>query len=115
MRLGCSVAAVLCLSTNVPLFATAVVPEATDTQNLVCAMSATVRGAAKSASTGLARPLSTTGRLHVLVVHARFADDAPVHSTLDDALFDPQRPGSLSHYYDTMSGGQLQLRGTVLP
>ncbi len=114
MRLGCSVAAVLCLSANVPLLATTVTPESTDAQNLVCAMSATGRGAAKSASSGLARPLSTSGRLHVLVVHARFADDAPVHSTLDDALFDPQRPGSLSHYYDTMSGGQLELRGTVL-
>ena len=51
-----------------------------------------------------------------MVVFARFRDEQ------EDALpayaadiFDPDRPGSLSHFYDTMSSGAMQLTGSVLP
>ena len=54
--------------------------------------------------------------MHVLVVFAHFQDEAP--QTVPDyalRLFDPDLPGSFAHFYRTMSFGQLQVRGTVLP
>ena len=51
-----------------------------------------------------------------MVVFARFRDeqaDAPPAYAAD--IFDPGRPGSLTHFYDTMSSGAMQLTGTVLP
>ncbi|NKB72205.1 MAG: T9SS type A sorting domain-containing protein [Candidatus Latescibacteria bacterium] len=32
-----------------------------------------------------------------------------------ETIFDPQRPGSFSHFYATMSFGRLQMRGAVAP
>jgi hypothetical protein len=60
---------------------------------------------------------ATKGRLHALVVFADFGRQAavPPVPAYADSLFDPTLPGSLSHFYDTMSFGQLQLEGTVLP
>ena len=58
----------------------------------------------------------TKGRLSALVVFARFRDETSAGDTSPGfaaALLDPQRPGSLSHFYDTMSFGQLRVRGTV--
>ncbi|MEW6754738.1 MAG: immune inhibitor A domain-containing protein, partial [Candidatus Latescibacterota bacterium] len=39
----------------------------------------------------------------------------PLPPAYASAIFDPEREGSLSHFYETMSEGQLHLRGTVLP
>ncbi|MEW6756029.1 MAG: immune inhibitor A domain-containing protein [Candidatus Latescibacterota bacterium] len=57
--------------------------------------------------------------LHALVVCAAFADEVearPLPSrSFAELVFDPGRPGSFFHFYDTMSQGQLRVRGTVLP
>ncbi|NKB71284.1 MAG: T9SS type A sorting domain-containing protein [Candidatus Latescibacteria bacterium] len=77
------------------------------------ALPPSVLGAAKQTS-----PSSShrAGRLNVLVIFARFADeqDRPVPAFAQD-LFNVDRPGSLSHFYRTMSSGQFQIQGTVLP
>lgn len=59
-----------------------------------------------------------TGTISVLVIFAQFAEearlgDAPPKDAED--LLDPDRPGSLTHYYHTMSTGQLRIDGIVLP
>jgi len=61
-------------------------------------------------------PKLTAGTYEALVVFARFSDDPPkeVPSWADD-LFNPDVPGSVSHYYEDQSIGRLHLRGTVLP
>ena len=71
-------------------------------------------GAAKSIV--LNQWLPARGKVNVLVVFARFADDphSPV-PTYGGDLFDVKLPGSFSHFYHTMSFGQLQVTGTVLP
>ena len=69
-----------------------------------------------------AKPLTslqptTSGKLHVLILFAKFAGEAPDDTTAPPYaahLFDPVRPGSFSHFYETMSFGQLQVLGTVL-
>jgi hypothetical protein len=58
------------------------------------------------------------GRHHALVIFAKFKGERPQVTTAPDyaeALFDQKRPGSLSHYYSTMSFGQMALSATVLP
>ncbi|MCC7264641.1 MAG: M6 family metalloprotease domain-containing protein [Candidatus Latescibacteria bacterium] len=61
-------------------------------------------------------PTTTTGPRLALLVFARFQDEParPVPSWAAD-LFNPDLPGSISHFYDTMSFGQLPLRGEVAP
>ena len=62
--------------------------------------------------------VETTGSLGALVIFAKFkgeasgSDSAPSWA---DELFDPSVPGSFSHFYDDMSGGQLNVQGQVLP
>ena len=49
---------------------------------------------------------------------ARFEDEAPESDSAPvwaDDLFDPGLPGSLAHFYHTMSSGQFEITGTVLP
>ena len=61
-------------------------------------------------------PSPATGRVQAMVVFARFRNEQ--HDALPTYaadIFDPDRPGSLSHFYDTMSSGAMQLTGTVLP
>ena len=56
------------------------------------------------------------GTRNAVVIFAQFADEEPV--TIPEwaaDIFDPQKPGSFSHFYDTMSFGQLQVRGEVAP
>ena len=62
------------------------------------------------------QPLPSQGRLHALVIFAQFKDEAhkPVPPFAEE-IFAPQRPGSFTHFYTTMSFGQLQVAGTVLP
>ena len=48
-----------------------------------------------------------TGPRRALVLFAGFAGEtAPVPAWAED-LFDPDRPGNVRHFYDTMSFGQL--------
>ena len=62
--------------------------------------------------------LPSQGSLHALVVFAKFESEAlrdqgvPGYAT---ALFDVNLPGSFSHFYHTMSFGQFEVRGSVLP
>ena len=61
-------------------------------------------------------PVPTSGRVKVLALFAQFKDEAPL--PLPDYaahLLDPDRPGSLTHFYHTMSFGQLVVEGKVLP
>jgi M6 family metalloprotease-like protein len=62
--------------------------------------------------------LPPMGRVEALAIFAQFADEAEKGESLPDfasTLFDPELPGSLAHFYDTMSCGQLRIRGQVLP
>ena len=60
-------------------------------------------------------PLRARGKVRVLVVFAQFEDEAPAPVPASaTALFDPDHPGSFTHFYHTMSFGQLQVQGTVL-
>ena len=58
----------------------------------------------------------TTGTRRALVLFALFKGDptSPVPSWAVD-IFNPDLPGSFSHFYDTMSFGRLQVRGEVAP
>ena len=60
---------------------------------------------------------SQRGAPHVLVVFAKFKNEQPSVTTAPDFaadLFDADLPGSLSHFFHTMSFGQLELSGTAL-
>ena len=75
-------------------------------------------GVAAKILSGNTSYLPSRGTINTLVVFARFADEDPGDNRLPDfadALFAPARPGSFTHFYHTMSFGQLQVRGTVLP
>ena len=74
-------------------------------------------GAAKAAAS-TDQVLPSAGSLHVLVVRAGFKGEAApsgIAQDYADQLFDEDLPGSFSHFYRTMSFGQLQISGTVLP
>ena len=55
--------------------------------------------------------LSPRGQVSVLVVYAQFADEIHLGDDVPDMghLFDPEYVGSLTHFYDTMSFGQLRV------
>ena len=59
---------------------------------------------------------NTTGTRSALVLFARFKGDPanPVPAWAGD-IFKPELPGSISHFYDTMSFGKLKVRGEVGP
>lgn len=62
--------------------------------------------------------LPTTSNLRALVIFTAFDDDAsgdtpPPNYAVD--LFAPDLPGSLTHFYNTMSSGQFLLSGHTLP
>ncbi|MEW6752934.1 MAG: FlgD immunoglobulin-like domain containing protein [Candidatus Latescibacterota bacterium] len=62
--------------------------------------------------------MPTRGRVRALVVYAKFSGEEPQERTAPAhaaQLFDRQRPGSLAHFYHTMSFGQLTVEGTALP
>ena len=61
------------------------------------------------------RPVA--GELKALVVFARFGDEGGRETDLGFAehLFDPQRPGSLTHFYLEMSHGLFRLTGEAVP
>jgi M6 family metalloprotease-like protein len=74
------------------------------------------QAAAKTAAVLQSDRLPRRGAVDALVVYAQFAgegsQDLPAYST---DFFDPDLPGSLAHFYRTMSFEQLQLGGTVAP
>ena len=69
-------------------------------------------------ATGEDNVLSSRGSHSVLVVFAQFKGEAPNDVRIPDFardLFDPDLAGSFTHFYRTMSQGQLQVEGAVLP
>jgi enediyne biosynthesis protein E4 len=86
----------------------------------VCApaTNALATGRAKSAQLSARRSaVPDHGVVSVITIFAQFQGEstdalAPAWAS---ALFDRGRPGSFSHFYDTMSLGQLKIDGTVLP
>lgn len=70
-------------------------------------------------STTSAKSAATTvsGHLHAVVLFGLFAgeDAGSGLPSWAAAIFDAERPGSLTDYYTTMSEGQFQLTGQVLP
>ncbi|MFA6109107.1 MAG: immune inhibitor A domain-containing protein, partial [Candidatus Latescibacterota bacterium] len=80
-------------------------------------------GTAESGTAALVNPVaakptlgSSTGTRRAIALFARFSGDAerPVPDWAA-GIFAPGQPGSLSHFYDTMSLGKLQVRGEVGP
>jgi M6 family metalloprotease-like protein len=69
-----------------------------------------------AAKTAAPRP-TRSGTRNALVVFARFLDSGDSSGVPEWAplFFDHAKPGSLSHFYDTMSGGRLRVRGDVAP
>ena len=68
------------------------------------------RAAAKPARSG------TEGTRRALALFARFRGEERGWQGVPEwsgGLFDPERPGSFSHFYDAMSFGKLQVRGKV--
>ena len=64
-----------------------------------------------------AKPLRSIGKVKVLVIFAKFKDEQGSDLAPDDAekLLDPDYEGSFAHFYRTMSFGQLEVGGAVLP
>ena len=63
-------------------------------------------------------PEAARGTYNALVIFAKFAGEAPGTDgkpAWADDLFDESLPGSLTHFYHEMSGGQLRVSGEVLP
>ncbi len=58
-----------------------------------------------------------TGTRQAIVIFAEFGggnNASPVPSWAA-SIFDPEKPGSFAHFYDTMSFGQLHVRGAIAP
>ncbi|NKB68659.1 MAG: hypothetical protein GKR89_16470 [Candidatus Latescibacteria bacterium] len=74
---------------------------------LICGQGAARIGAVQSAQ----------GKEYALALFTRFADETQATANIDFArsLFDRERPGSLSHFYWEMSGGQFELAGQAPP
>ena len=75
-------------------------------------------GAAAKSLARQAVQRTVDGRANILVVFAKFKDEAPDHDQIPDfanELFDPNVPGSVAHFYHTMSFGQLRIHGAALP
>jgi len=63
------------------------------------------------------RPISPNG-VHALILFAQFRGEEPNTQSppsYAEDLFERDLPGSLAHFYDAMSFGEFQFRGTVLP
>ena len=74
------------------------------------------RGAAKPAVDS--GDPSTLGTRHAVVIFAKFKGEDPSFTQAPvwaADLFDADLPGSFTHFYDTMSGGQLHVTGEVVP
>jgi len=64
------------------------------------------------------RTRAASGQVQALAIFAHFQDEDPGSDAVPgfaDDLFNANRPGSLSHFYNEMSHGQFRLDGTFLP
>jgi M6 family metalloprotease-like protein len=62
--------------------------------------------------------IRTEGTRHALVIFAQFRDEESGWEKLPSwsrDIFNPELPGSFSHFYDTMSFGKLRVRGEIAP
>jgi hypothetical protein len=93
----------------------AVTPLAAET--LLCAGVDQLSAAAGSSKPATAPARARTGTRNALVVFARFADSGKAARPPSWAagFFDPDTPGTFSHFYDTMSQSRLRVRGEVAP
>ena len=86
---------------------------------LVCAGQSAGPGAIGSLSTGAAKPAQSRPQTQTaLVLFAHFRGEMPAESSVpawSAQIFDPDLPGSFSHFYDTMSFGALRVHGAVAP
>ena len=58
------------------------------------------------------------GQVHALVLFAGFPEEVERNRRIPafaDQLFDGEKEGSLTHFYDLMSSGQFKLSGSVAP
>ena len=86
-------------------------------QGFVCAGHASGSPPAKPTQSR-PRDVRAEGRTNILVVFAKFGGEHPQETTAPawaDGLFDVDRPGSVSHFYETMSGGRFTVDGVVAP
>jgi len=80
-------------------------------EGLVCAGTDGVGSLARSSG-------PVTGHIHALTIFARFQEEDDGNAAVPDfagEIFDPQRAGSLVHFYLEMSRGQFRLTGEYLP
>ena len=81
---------------------------------LLCAGPAAGRGMAAPLSAGAARPAQSGPQTRAaLVLFSHFSGEFPAESPVPAwaaQIFDPDLPGSFSHFYDTMSLGPLRVR-----
>ena len=62
--------------------------------------------------------VSTEGTRNAIVLFAKFRGELPGETAAPpwaQDIFDPEHPGSFSHFYDTMSFGRLRVRGEAAP
>lgn len=90
------------------------------TDALICAealISQPARGKLAQRRFAVTQAEPAVGTIHTLTVFARFADEGGSEQlpSWTQVIFDPRRPGSLTHYFQEMSHGQFSLEGTVLP
>ena len=91
-------------------------------QNFLCGTQALLEvGSGPLAKAVIDSPVripSTRKRIRILTLFVGFRDETPFAQETPDfaaEIFAPERPGSFSHFYHTMSFGQLQVLGEVLP
>ena len=61
--------------------------------------------------------IEATNAQNVLIIFAKFAGEAPFDNTAPsyaEDILDPDVPGSLSHFYSTMSSGAFTIKGSFL-
>ena len=75
--------------------------------------------AAAKPAQGILDAAPVTGRVHAVALFGRFADEKARAGNAPPAfaedLFDPGRPGSVTHFFIEMSRGQYEITGSVLP
>ena len=86
-------------------------------ETFLCAGTGYATDVGGTAKVAAAPMRARTGTRNALIVFARFADsDAAVRPPdWSSRFFDPDTPGTFSHFYDTMSQSRLRVRGEVAP
>jgi len=92
------------------------IPSATVGEGFLCAGASIATSPADGARAAKSAQVRHEGTRRALVIFAQFADEEPKPvPEWASAIFAPERPGSFSHFYDTMSFGKLQMRGDTGP